>query len=71
VLVQDLSEYFVEMKKLFQEKGVMKNRIRFMLQDVIDLWQRKWVPRRNDATPKTMKYRVGHKSLDTSNLPLH
>jgi translation initiation factor 4G len=53
--MQDLSEYFTEMKELSQKKGVMKNRIRFMLQDVIDLRQCKWVPRGNDETPKTMK----------------
>jgi len=33
-------------------KSKIPSRIRFMIQDVIDLRRDKWIPRRNDSKPK-------------------
>jgi len=52
--LQDLSEYFTKMKEISQKRGEISSRVRFMLRDVIDLRQGKWIPRRNDSNPKTM-----------------
>ena len=39
-----------------EKKGKnVSSRVRFMLQDVIDLRDNKWVPRRSDSAPKTME----------------
>jgi translation initiation factor 4G len=43
------------MKDMSQKRGEISSRVRFMLRDVIDLRQGKWVPRRNDSNPKTME----------------
>lgn len=45
------------MAELSQKKGNSKvsSRVRFMLQDVIDLRGNKWVPRREDNNPKTIE----------------
>lgn len=50
---KDIQNYFDEMQKIVHDK-VVSSRIRFMLQDVIDLRRNKWVPRRQDAGPKTI-----------------
>jgi translation initiation factor 4G len=50
----DLSEYFKQMQQIANRKGKISSRIRFMLQDVIDLRGNKWIPRRDDSNPKTM-----------------
>ena len=50
----DLSEYFKQMQQIANKKGKVSSRIRFMLQDVIDLRSNKWIPRRDDSNPKTM-----------------
>ena len=44
------------MQSIANDKGPKKisSRVRFMLQDVIDLRLNKWVPRRDDSNPKTM-----------------
>lgn len=34
--------------------GKISSRIRFMLQDVIDLRANNWIPRRDDSNPKTI-----------------
>jgi translation initiation factor 4G len=52
--MQDLSEYFNKMKDISQKRGEISSRVRFMLRDVIDLRQSKWIPRRNDSNPKTI-----------------
>lgn len=52
---QDLSEYFAKMKEMSQKRGEISSRVRFMLRDVIDLRQGKWIPRRSDSNPKTME----------------
>ncbi|XP_039278675.1 eukaryotic translation initiation factor 4 gamma 1-like [Nilaparvata lugens] len=51
-----LDTYFATMKELSQkrENSKLSSRVRFMLQDVIDLKQNKWVPRRDENNPKTM-----------------
>ncbi|KAJ9596731.1 hypothetical protein L9F63_012237 [Diploptera punctata] len=42
------------MREISQKRGEVSSRVRFMLQDVIELRQNKWVPRRDDSNPKTM-----------------
>ncbi|XP_066598673.1 eukaryotic translation initiation factor 4 gamma 3-like isoform X2 [Prorops nasuta] len=48
--------YFIKMQEIVSQKGQKKisSRIRFMLQDVIDLRANNWVPRRDDSNPKTI-----------------
>lgn len=54
-LKNDLSSYFDTMKEIVDKKrGKISSRVRFMLQDVIDLRKNAWVPRRQDQNPKTM-----------------
>ncbi|XP_036398059.1 eukaryotic translation initiation factor 4 gamma 1-like [Megalops cyprinoides] len=48
-----MDQYFTQMEKIVQEKKT-SSRIRFMLQDVLDLRQNNWVPRRADQGPKTI-----------------
>ncbi|KAK3602704.1 hypothetical protein CHS0354_017146 [Potamilus streckersoni] len=48
-----MDQYFVEMQKMFNEKK-LSSKVRFMLLDVIELRQGKWVPRRDDNNPKTI-----------------
>lgn len=52
-----LAPYFNKMKDLADKNRQgrkMSSRVRFMLQDCIDLRNNKWVPRRDDSNPKTM-----------------
>ena len=45
------------MKDLADRRGKGRNvssRVRFMLQDCIELREHKWIPRRDDSNPKTM-----------------
>ncbi|NXJ94022.1 IF4G1 factor, partial [Corythaixoides concolor] len=48
-----MDQYFSQMEKIIKEKKT-SSRIRFMLQDVIDLRRNSWVPRRGDQGPKTI-----------------
>ena len=48
-----LDAYFQEMQKIVDSKNT-SSRIRFSLQDTIELRQNKWVPRRETAGPKTI-----------------
>ncbi|XP_027541303.1 eukaryotic translation initiation factor 4 gamma 1 isoform X3 [Neopelma chrysocephalum] len=48
-----MDQYFNQMEKIIKEKKT-SSRIRFMLQDVIDLRRNSWVPRRGDQGPKTI-----------------
>ncbi|XP_051555332.1 eukaryotic translation initiation factor 4 gamma 1-like isoform X4 [Myxocyprinus asiaticus] len=48
-----MDQYFNQMGKIIKEKKT-SSRIRFMLQDVLDLRQNNWVPRRGDQGPKTI-----------------
>ncbi|KAL6260894.1 hypothetical protein P5V15_008422 [Pogonomyrmex californicus] len=54
--VEEMQEYFNRMQEIVARKGQSKisSRIRFMLQDVIDLRANKWIPRRNENNPKTI-----------------
>ncbi|XP_060761436.1 eukaryotic translation initiation factor 4 gamma 1-like [Neoarius graeffei] len=45
--------YFHQMEKIIKERKT-SSRIRFMLQDVLDLRRNNWVPRRGDQGPKTI-----------------
>ncbi|XP_018394240.1 PREDICTED: eukaryotic translation initiation factor 4 gamma 3 isoform X2 [Cyphomyrmex costatus] len=53
---EEMQEYFNRMQEIVARKGQSKisSRIRFMLQDVIDLRANKWIPRRNENNPKTI-----------------
>ncbi|XP_076376961.1 eukaryotic translation initiation factor 4 gamma isoform X2 [Megalopta genalis] len=54
--IDETQDYFNKMQSIVSRRGNGKisSRIRFMLQDVIDLRANKWVPRRVDSTPKTI-----------------
>ncbi|KAI5726572.1 hypothetical protein M8J76_005002 [Diaphorina citri] len=49
--------YFTTMEELASKKNshAISSRVRFMLQDVIDLRKNKWIPRRNENKPKTIQ----------------
>uniref|UniRef100_A0A4W3HXD9 Eukaryotic translation initiation factor 4 gamma 1 n=1 Tax=Callorhinchus milii TaxID=7868 RepID=A0A4W3HXD9_CALMI len=49
-----MDQYFNQMEKIIKERKT-SSRIRFMLQDVIDLRRNTWVPRRGDQGPKTLE----------------
>ncbi|XP_058810596.1 eukaryotic translation initiation factor 4 gamma 3-like isoform X2 [Phymastichus coffea] len=69
----DLSDYFKQMQQIANRKGKVSSRIRFMLQDVIDLRTDKWVPRRDDSNPKTMdqiQREAELERLEISNAPV-
>ncbi|XP_035994072.1 eukaryotic translation initiation factor 4 gamma 1a isoform X3 [Fundulus heteroclitus] len=48
-----MDQYFAQMDKIIKERKT-SSRIRFMLQDVLDLRRNNWVPRRGDQGPKTI-----------------
>ncbi|XP_039621185.1 eukaryotic translation initiation factor 4 gamma 1a isoform X1 [Polypterus senegalus] len=48
-----MDQYFNQMEKIIKEKKT-SSRIRFMLQDVLDLRRNNWIPRRGDQGPKTI-----------------
>eukprot|EP00066_Takifugu_rubripes_P028540 XP_011617806.1 PREDICTED: eukaryotic translation initiation factor 4 gamma 1-like [Takifugu rubripes] len=48
-----MDQYFNQMDKIIKERKT-SSRIRFMLQDVLDLRKNNWVPRRADQGPKTI-----------------
>lgn len=52
-----IDDYFKEMQHFVGKQGIQRkisSRIRFMIQDVMDLKANHWVPRRDEAKPKTM-----------------
>uniref|UniRef100_A0A1L8DS71 Putative translation initiation factor 4f ribosome/mrna-bridging subunit eif-4g n=2 Tax=Nyssomyia neivai TaxID=330878 RepID=A0A1L8DS71_9DIPT len=51
-----LVEYFVKLQEIVDNRKQHKisSRVRFMIQDLIDLRKNKWVPRRPDNKPKTI-----------------
>merc|ERR1719430_2324668 len=51
--INDLSVYFKEMSKLVEQKKI-SSRVRFLMQDVIELRINGWKKRREDAGPKTI-----------------
>ncbi|XP_076664476.1 eukaryotic translation initiation factor 4 gamma isoform X6 [Andrena cerasifolii] len=52
----EMADYFHKMQDIVGRRGQGKisSRIRFMLQDVIDLRANTWIPRRDDSNPKTI-----------------
>ena len=48
-----LNSYFEKLEAIVK-KDEISRRIRFMIQDVIDLRKRRWKPRQNDNTPKNI-----------------
>ncbi|XP_066544926.1 eukaryotic translation initiation factor 4 gamma 1-like [Amia ocellicauda] len=48
-----MDQYFKQMEQIVKERKT-SSRIRFMLQDVLDLRKDNWVPRRDDQGPKTI-----------------
>lgn len=48
-----MDSYFESMQKIVNERRT-NSRVRFMLQDVIELRKRNWVPRRDENNPKTI-----------------
>ncbi|XP_046742557.1 eukaryotic translation initiation factor 4 gamma 3-like isoform X2 [Diprion similis] len=68
---QNLSDYFKQMLDIVNRKsaGKVSSRVRFMLQDVIELRLNKWVPRRDDSNPKTMA--EIQKEAETERLDTH
>ena len=51
--LRSLDAYFLELAKIVAAKKT-SSRVRFMLQDLQDLRNRNWVPRRDVAGPKTI-----------------
>ncbi|CAK9810287.1 Eukaryotic translation initiation factor 4 gamma 3 [Anthophora quadrimaculata] len=53
---EEMQDYFNKIHDIVSRRGQGKisSRIRFMLQDVIDLRANKWIPRRDDSNPKTI-----------------
>nr|CAD7453382.1 unnamed protein product [Timema tahoe] len=55
---QSLIHYFVKMEELSMKRGEISNRVRFMLQDVVELRNRNWKPRRDDSAERlSIKFR--------------
>ncbi|CAD5115592.1 DgyrCDS4553 [Dimorphilus gyrociliatus] len=48
-----MDQYFTQMQKIVEQKKTC-SRVRFMLQDVIELRKNMWVPRRDENAPKTI-----------------
>ncbi|MBN3303314.1 IF4G1 factor, partial [Amia calva] len=48
-----MDQYFSQMEQIIKERKT-SSRIRFLLQDVLDLRRNNWVPRRGDQGPKTI-----------------
>ncbi|XP_033978129.1 eukaryotic translation initiation factor 4 gamma 1 isoform X2 [Trematomus bernacchii] len=49
-----MDQYFNQMEKIIKDRKT-SSRIRFMLQDVLDLRRSSWVPRRGEQGPKTIE----------------
>ncbi|XP_052081892.1 eukaryotic translation initiation factor 4 gamma 1-like isoform X1 [Mytilus californianus] len=49
-----VDQYFQRMNKVVEEKKT-SSRVRFMLQDVVELRHSNWVPRRDESNPKTIE----------------
>ncbi|KAG8236987.1 hypothetical protein J437_LFUL016898, partial [Ladona fulva] len=66
----NINVYFNKMENIVSERKT-SSRVRFMLQDVIDLRNRKWVPRRNEANQKKideMNWATERESIEQSEL---
>lgn len=52
---EDIEKYITQIRQIVDHKSnKVSSRVRFMLQDVIDLRRNNWIPRRNDNNPKTI-----------------
>ena len=49
-----MNSYFSSLDAIVQ-KGSISNRVRFVIQDVIDLRKRQWKPRHDDTVPKIIQ----------------
>ncbi|XP_044002800.1 eukaryotic translation initiation factor 4 gamma 3-like isoform X2 [Aphidius gifuensis] len=73
------NDYFSTMTELTKRKTGDKkisSRVRFMLQDVIDLRAQKWKPRRDEGNPKTMdqvskEHASEHLDIELNNTPIN
>ncbi|KAF6198194.1 hypothetical protein GE061_007941 [Apolygus lucorum] len=76
---KEFDEYFTAMSRLAQKSNDSKvsSRIRFMLQDVIELRQKNWKPRRDENNPKTLEQihkdveREAIESALNNSIPMH
>ena len=51
----NLTEYFTVLQNIVTKQTIHVNsRIRFMIQDLIDMRKNSWIPRRNENKPKTI-----------------
>ncbi|XP_027039827.1 eukaryotic translation initiation factor 4 gamma 3-like isoform X3 [Pocillopora damicornis] len=48
-----VDQYFAQINKIIQAR-ITSARVRFMMQDIVDLRNNNWVPRREDNNPKTI-----------------
>ena len=48
-----MDQYFAQINKIIQAR-ITSARVRFMMQDIVDLRNNGWVPRREDNNPKTI-----------------
>ncbi len=62
---ETMNSYFSTLDAIIKQRKI-SNRIRFMIQDVVDLRKRRWVPRREDNNPKTIDqiHREVHKKRE-------
>lgn len=75
----ELSESFKQMYAIADKKTPnvkISSRVRFMLQDVLDLRKRRWIPRHTDVNPKTMgqiqkEAEAEQKNISVSRTPFH
>ena len=52
-LQRRIDQYFTQIKKIIEKKKI-SSRIKFALQDTIELRESGWVPRRDEGNPKTI-----------------
>nr|CAD7196109.1 unnamed protein product [Timema douglasi] len=65
---QSLDQYFDKMRDLSMKRGKISSRVRFMLQDVLELRNCKWKPRRDDSAPKTIDQIQKEAEKETSDM---
>ena len=53
LLQMRMDQYFTRIQKIITEKKTV-SRVCFMLRDVVDLRNNRWVPRRDESAPKTI-----------------
>ncbi|KAG4076043.1 hypothetical protein HA402_011517 [Bradysia odoriphaga] len=69
----NLGDYFRQMKEIADKKNQntrISSRVRFMIQDVIDLRKNNWIPRRETANPKKMGQIQKEADAEQSNIQL-